>query len=133
MTLSRIFLEKLDIIIVTSLIILIAVFILLTQYWDGIILMVFLFGNQLWNECEKKKLRGKDPMTLSKNKLRIIAGVLLTTFGTILLVMSYISRELTPEIRFLYLAMLLGGISLVFHEFLKRYYVRSLPLRSPGD
>ena len=92
-----------------------------TDYWSGMIMMILVLINGLWSEFETRKLAGKDPMTQSKNKKVILLGVLLIGIGIIFLIVSIINREITPKTEVITSVLLLGGLTLVGHEFFKRY------------
>ncbi|PWI49346.1 hypothetical protein CEE45_02085 [Candidatus Heimdallarchaeota archaeon B3_Heim] len=113
--------NKWEILIVSSIFILAYVILKFTEYWFGMIMMILVLINGLWTEFETRKLAGKDPMTQSANKMVIMLGGLLIGIGLIFLIMSIINRIITPKTEIITPVLLLGGLTLVGHEFFKRY------------
>lgn len=113
--------KKWEILIASSVFILGCVIMIFTEYWSGMIMMILVFCNALWSEFETKKLAGKDPITQSKNKKVILLGGLLIGIGIIFLLVNIINREITPQTEVITSVLLLGGLTLVVHEFFKRY------------
>ncbi|PWI46628.1 hypothetical protein CEE45_15915 [Candidatus Heimdallarchaeota archaeon B3_Heim] len=117
--------NKWEILIASSVFILGCVIAIFTEYWSGIIMMILVICNALWSEYETRKLAGKDPMTQSTNKKVIMLGGLMIGIGIIFLIVSIINREITPKTEVITSVLLLGGLTLVIHEFFKRYRAAS--------
>jgi hypothetical protein len=113
--------KKWEILIASGIVILGCVISIFTEYWSGMIMMILVLGNALWSEFETRKLAGKDPITQSKNKKVIMLGGLLIGIGIIFLIVSLINREITPKTEVIISVFLMGGLTLVIHEFFKRY------------
>ncbi len=113
--------KKSEILITSSVFILICVISIITEYWYGMIFCIFMFGNALWTEYEDRKLAGKDPMTQSVNKNIIILGGLFMGIGITFIAVIIYNRNYTPIDEAIALVFLLGGLTLALHEFFKRY------------